>query len=347
MAAYAVACDTDFQYGIQFGNHASAPDFDTLTWTALATSALPLEQDVVFQKNVRQYRPNRASGFRHNRYENVTNESQCIAPTCSMSLPATLPRLSDFLYGAFQSVTEAGGAPYKKDFVYPATAGHPDLSANAGAFFALVKKAASGSTSDQVIMSAIPRSLTLSCYPDQNNGRLTVQIEWTGRYHQEAQTYSGTLTYPTSWTYFNFADLKTTSFAGADVVLFGFTFTLANGMKQIPCEGYSASGKSCQNAAFPRFHTTGSVDVLWNATLAGNLAKEVGTDMLALAIAWGSGADPVTTTGDLLLKGSVKINSHSSVGNEESKRRIEFDCVEGSATEAFEAHICDNVDRSW
>jgi len=346
VAYSSVAAERDFRYGFKFGNHATVPAFAATTdWLALATAGLPVDGTVLFNKNVRQRRPPRANGYRNLRYTDAVNDAKGVAPTCSMTIPATKNFLAAACYGIFQKVTEAATTPFVKDFIYPEPTTCPSFVGNEGAFLTLVREAPVTTSCDEGMTSAVPKSVTFSCYPDQNEGRLTLAIEYFARYHAENATYTGTLTYPTSFSYWNFADIKAATVATTPVTLYGFSFTMTNGAKQIPAEGYTATGIGCSDIVLPYFHTSGTVNLGWDASVRTLLTNEDSGTLSQLVIYWG--ADPAATDGDLVFKANMQPNSHSAVGSEESVRQIAFDCVEAAAVEAYEVHLADAIDWTW
>lgn len=344
----------DFKYLIQFGNHASNADFDPATpatdWLNLAATMLPEEDlKIAFNQNVNQRRPNRATGLRVRRLADALNDIKGASPTLNLKMPAEKSSLDFILASTFQKVTEAAGTPFKKDFTFPpvmpyTSITYPDFAANGGAFFTIIEDSPVATT-DQAMQSLVVSRLTLSCYQDRNDGRLYVNADCIGKYHFMGGAYIGAQTIPTSWSYWNFADIDYVKINGVAVVPYGFNIVIDTGIKPIPYGGSSNRGTT--NYAMVFHQVSGSIDLLWDATVRAAIAGEVGSGTGQLAISWGN-RDPVTTDGDLLIKLMPIWNRDQFVGDEEVRTTLDFDCAEdtsGGSIPIIEAHMCNALDR--
>jgi hypothetical protein len=198
--------------------------------------------------------------------------------------------------------------------------------------------------------SCVSKKVTFSCYPDQNEGRLTMDIDFIGRYFSVGD-YSGTLTYPTSFTYKHFADLTGASIAGVNFLCSGFTITFESQIVPKPIGGSGALGTQTYTPEF--WKVSGSVDAeLDGSTIAYMNSITVGeggtsgTNYL-LELWWGSKTG--ATSGDLYFKlPTVKFHSHAYKGTENEIRTMNFVGVQkiaATASKLFTVIMANAVDR--
>lgn len=347
MSAITTAAERDFKYGITFGNHASVPDAKATSWAALTTTLLPTEEPIDFKQNVNVRRPFRANTHRVPYYADITNDKLGASPGVSWRGPAVDNTLDLFLGAAFQKVTEAAATPYIKNFVPADAAGDVGSFSTAapdtGAFLTLVKAGQiAANDDDEAILTAIPTRLTLSCYPNQHDGRLWIEADMIGRYHQDAQNYTGTLAVPTAYTYYNFADIGGVTIGGDTVSCFGFSITITNNAKPIPTGGSSTNGTL--GWVFPFYEFSGEIDFLYQTEIMDAMNAEDADTLEQIIIFWGASAT-CTNDNDLVIKVNAKFNDDSSQGNEEARRVLKFDGIKGSSNEACNIDFANAIDR--
>lgn len=352
-----VAVHRDSKYGICFGNHASAADFDTVSsLAALATAGLPQEAVVEFKKNANVRRPYRASGQRMNVIADTANDVYHVSPSATLALPfyhtttAGAAGIDILLGSIFQEVTEGASTPYVKTFTPPLSGAHPDFSADAGCFFTLVEE--TGVTAaDKIMHSCAATKATLSCYPTQNDSRLYLSMDVIGRYlneHVASTGYTGTMTFPSAYGYFPFNALRTVTVdvgnAGSPTAIstYGFTFTIETGLVPVPTAGYHGANAYNETNRVNRFYTvTGSVDLLWDATARTLITNETGgsSTEAEFVFNWGA-ANPITASGELCVSAYGRVNTSSFQGNEERIVRVEFDgSYYDAATDRFPLQV--------
>lgn len=324
----------DTKYGIVFGNtHATgAPIFTSTTaFEAINTAGLPIDTSVVFNKNVVQRIPDRMNGKRNATLEDTDFDMKGVNPTANMKFPATYATLDLVCACIFQGVTEGGSTPYPKTFNIPTS--YPDFSTTGGGYVGFVKSLpASLSTAglDEYITSAIATKVVFSCYPDQNEGRLTLDVDWMGRYYGIGD-YTGTLTYPTTFSYWHFADLLSVELDTVAALCSGFTITFELDAAPKPVGGTGTLGT--QTYALQKWKCTGSIDIEHTTTTGAYFEQEqIGTAM-RIEIAWGSKTG--AASGDLYFHiPNAKPYADTYKGTANDIRTLNFVAVEKVASTA-------------
>lgn len=357
-----VATHRDSKYGVIFGNHASAQDFDSVSsLVALATAGLPQEAVVTFNKNAQQRKPFRATGERMSKGADRNNDKFNVSPTVSISTPigytgAAASEYVDILCASiFQEVTENASTPFNKIFRFPTNGNHPDFSADAGGFFTLVEE--TGVTAaDKILHSCGATRATFSCSPDQNEGRLHLAMDCIGRYLNEniaSSGYTGTMTFPAAWTYFNFNDLRAVTVdiggGGATAIpCYGFGLTIDTGLTPVPTAGYHGTNGYNETNRVNRFYeVSGTIKVLWDSTARSLISGEVVADSTVWTkwvFSWAA-ADPVATTAQCLLKVNAIMNSDQFSGNEERIVDLSFSGIYDGTNFPVEFQYANSVDR--
>jgi hypothetical protein len=344
MAAITTAAERDFKYGVCYGNHATAGDFDGITWQALGATLIPVEEPIDFKQNVAMRRPFRANTHRVAYYGDTSNDKLGVSPTVGIRCPAVDNILDLFLGSAFQVVTEGAASPFVKNFVLADSAAEaPSFTGNAGCYLTLIKAGQiAANDDDEAICSAICSKLTLSCYPGQHDGRLWIEADMIGRYHQDGQNYTGTMAVPTAYTYYNFADLGGVTIGGDTVTCFGFSVTITTNAKPIPTGGSGTNGTL--NFVLPHYEVSGEIDFLYQTEVMDAMNAEDTDTLEQIVIYWGA-SSTCTSDNEMVIKVNAKFNDDSSQGNEEARRVLKFDGVKGASAEACNIDFANAIDR--
>lgn len=332
-------------------------EFNDTSLASAASQQIPVDGTININKNVVERRPPRANGYRQPYYLDASNDNYGITPTWTWSAPLTRDTADLIFAGLFQRCTEGGTTPFVKSFQWPIVGaawaltggvyGYPEFSTDEGYFFGLIGNSPLGGVTDIGVTSSVPRDATFTCSSDANEGRLYCVSNWDGL----LVTDYASLTAPTPYSltnseYFHFNGMSVT-IGGTAVVCYGMSLTITPGFKQIP-----AGGDSCQDIAMVTHEARGYIDVLWDIT-ARTLSTAVETNdtsaiMNTLKIFWGSGADPITTDGDLMFEINGKLSGYpQNQGSEEQIVRLEFQGVKSSGDEDIVVSIANANDRGW
>lgn len=371
----------DYRLGLIWGN-AGAPAtggtevtkvFDkTTSIDALGSFELPVESYTPFVINQNNRRLNRQTSHRHRTLRDTWNDTKGSIPGLSISLPATKELLDLFLYMGFQRVAEGATTPYVKSYEYPnkmettfANGKYPEFNNDEGAFCGFVINYSTGhlSSSAQMIMTCVPTKVTFSCFADQHDGQLWIDADFIGRYYERGLTYSGTMTacsqedtglyHINDVTHAKILNVGTNGNASCPIS--GFSFTIDTGLKFVPFGGVGGGSKDIiMNGP----NTSGFVDFMINDTSAGLVSAALAQQIVQSTglenyIAWT--ATPAATDGDLSFNWVAQVTDFTPIGNEETKFRVAFDCVDtetGLATsstneDAFIVTFANAIDRGW
>ncbi|MEE9162010.1 MAG: hypothetical protein V3U35_03475 [Candidatus Neomarinimicrobiota bacterium] len=277
-----------------------------------------------------------------------------------VSLPfeciATDITLDYLLYLVMQDlVGEASPTPFAKVLEWDAATVQPDFAAisgpaSAGKLVTVLQRGPVASEHRR-LSSAILRNLVLRLDPGLNGGRLTCEgVFWSGMSNSFSPSQNQSITGATQpgTDYYHFARLVSKSLAGNDMVLGGFELRLDNRVARV---GSDSSGDAQAYAlGVPGYAATGVISVKYDDnskdTIDSFLTSAYDTQ---LVLAWGSGADPVTTDGDLLLKLNVNFAGNAfDFGREDGVfLTIPFECVDDGSNEAVEIEIANATDRAW
>lgn len=343
----------DIKYGITFGNAAATPVFVSTAGLTLNYDGLPLESSVVFEKNPNEREPERMNGKRNATDEDSDVDLKGSNPTASMQVQATIGTgngsgvqasagcLDLIAACIFQDVVETNSTPWKKVFNIPTT--FPDFSSDAGAFCTLLQDTTI-SGADEIINSCIAKKVVFSCYPESNEGRLTLDVDWMGRYRAAGTYGTGALSYPTSFTYKHFADLTAVTIGGGAVLCSGFTFTFELDASPKPAGGAGTLGTL--NYGLHKWKLTGSIDVEMDSATVALIALEGTNTPSAIQIYWGSATG--ATSGDVCFDAHVRFLKSPFKGNTNAIRTLNFkgsEKVASTAAKMFTLTMANGISR--
>jgi len=300
----------------------------------------------VLDTDVKTREPNRSnSGNRILLAQNVQHDEKGTMPKFTIQGDAKKHTLAGLLYGVVQNVSEAVGTPFEKTFTFAST--QPDFTANAGWFGTLIVK--QPSSLSQKVRDMIVRKLTLSCEPENNQGRMQMTAELIGRgaVTRDSAPNTGVLArYAQSFFYFH--DLKVASFVGNTI------YPLSIPKIEITNNALAIGQKSATSGDFltyalgaPSYSVTFTIRVLWDTVSAGLKNTEATTPASqagALILSWGTD----NTDGYLNFTTYCKVDAPSPDAYGPTKAvDFNFTMVDDEVNEPFTCVIADALDRAW
>ncbi len=302
-------------------------------FTRLDVEKVAFDPDV-FERESERHGSNRAIDPQALQYDTKGS-----APKITISGPVRKNSIDHFMQGLFQGVTEAALTPFLKQITPTAT--QPDLTAIATVAspgwigtFTIEHPVASHS---HVLTDGIMTSLTLSCDPNNNNGRLHYSADIMGRGALvENSNPSGSPTADDS-AFFHFSDLKFVQRAAADLDLLNFSFTFTNGA--VPVGVDTADASKFLTFAFLKYEVAAQISVIWESAL-NNHNPNTAVDW---AIYWG---DITPLDGFLQILATLKGKGVPNYGADVLQMDFNLRGVTGTSDPA-QLEIANAVDRTW
>ncbi len=258
------------------------------------------------------------------------------------------------MYGVMQDlVSEDASTPYEKIWEWDSATTEPDFASNAGKFYTVVLNGGI-SSEDFIATSCILRDLTISSDPGTNGGRMTASgtfmsgLSSATKFLESGSQSFGTATQPGT-TYYNHCNLVTKTIGGADMIVENYSITYNNKAVRKGCDS-SGDAETYSLGANGGYEVTGSTRLLYDANskglIANSLTSAFDTQMI---LAYGSGADPVTTDGDLLQKINIHIPQAPRDFAAEAGTMIDvaFTGADDDTNEMVENEHANAVDRAW
>ena len=267
---------------------------------------------------------------------------------------ATLTTLDILLYLVMQQITsEEVGTPFEKIFEWNSSSTQPQFTDDTGLFHTVVLNGGIGSE-DMIATTCILRDLTISSDPGTNGGRLTLSGNFISGFSSATKFFEsgsqgfGTATQPGT-AYFNHCNLVTKTIGGTDMIVESYSYTLNNKAVRIGCDS-SGDAESYVLAGSGGYEITGSIRLLYDDNAKGLMTNGLTSafdDQLVLA--YGTGADPATTTGDFLQKLNINIPQTARDFAAETGTMIDvtFKGADDGTNSMAEIEIANAVDRSW
>ena len=262
--------------------------------------------------------------------------------------------LDSLLYAVMQDlVSEDATTPFEKIFEWDSSTTQPQFTDNTGKLFTVVLNGGIASE-DMIATTCILRDLTISSDPGTNGGRLTLSGNFISGFSSATKFFeSGSQSFGTAkqpgTTYFNHCNLVTKTIGGADLIVESYSYTLNNKAVRIGCDS-SGDAESYALAGSGGYEITGSIRLLYDDNAKGLMANGLTTAFDAsLVLAYGSGADPVTTNGDFLQKLNINIPATGRDFAAETGTMIDvtFKGADDGTNEMAEIEIANAVDRAW
>lgn len=330
--------DTDFLWGEQaaFGTAlADTADFNGTTpeWgEILDVEIVPID----FGMNTRE--PNRSNtGQRVRLVVNYQQDSKGSVVKFPLTGDAKKKTLASMLYGVIQNVSEAVGSPFEKTYTFSNT--QPDFTANGGWFGTFIAK--QGSSQSYKVVDVIVPELTLTCNPDDGQGRMQMNASCIGRggITSGSNPNTGVLArYSQDFYYFH--DIKTCTIDGNAIVPLGVSITIKNNATPI---GTNNSGKFL-TYALPSYEVTGTIKAVWDSnslTMQGyNLAA---ASAVPIVLTWG------TDNNDGYLTFTIYGNIDYSPDTYDPVKGIDinFHALYDGTNAPLTVVLADAIDRAW
>lgn len=285
-----------------------------------------------------------ATGARVKSVDDVNYQKKGLMPEIGIEGDVKLEEAADFLYSALQSVTEEVATPFKKTFIFHAT--QPDFAANAG-FFRTIAIADPTVGEDRVIADCITKSVTFSCAPDDQGGRLRFSETLVGRgaiVLNQTLVTSGWLRKAQTHLYFHDIVRATLNVNAAGVINLqlkdGFEITIT----QNAVRGIGQSSGEIETFSISDQMITAKINIGKDTTWKTCRDGWDSDFKVVLNLAWGGGIAG-DTTGDLDFTINGKFTSVTQDDDEALGGDIEIEGLKDGATEPVTVILADNVDR--
>lgn len=233
--------------------------------------------------NVRE--PNRShTGQRATLLANIQKDTKGASPKITITGDAKKATLASFLYAVIQNVSEAAGSPYEKTYTFSST--QPDFTADGGWFGTLIVK--QGSSQSQKVKDVIVNELTLTCNPDDGQGRMQMAANCMGNGAVTADSNPNTGTLARyAQTFYHFHDLKTCTVDGNAIVPLGVTITIKNNATPIGVD-LSNAGEFL-TYALPKYEVDVTITAVWDSnSRTVQIAQDDASAALPIVLTWGT-----------------------------------------------------------
>lgn len=250
--------------------------------------------------------------------------------------------LAELLYAVTQTVTEAAGSPFQKDFEIVSTTTQPDFASNAG-YFATVAIRGQEANLDRKFTSCILRNLTLNADLTGGDGRLRASGEWVSGFSANTTAeMSGTWGYNTQY-YYDFSSPTAKAIDANDLVLYSWSLTINNNAGRI---GNDSSGDAeSYKIGIPEYEVTGSLTLKYDDNTKGLLADFLAGTEEAITLSVGSAG----AAGYFLINiDNAQYTGHEKDYGEEEIVTIPFKAMGNGATDEFlDLRVDDGNDQTW
>ena len=247
---------------------------------------------------------------------------------------------------------EEATTPFEKIVEWDSATTQPQFTDDTGLFHTVVLNGGI-SSEDMIATTCILRDLTISSDPGTNGGRLTLSGNFISGFSSATKFFEsgsqsfGTATQPGT-AYFDHCNLVTKTIGGVDMIVESYSYTFNNKGVRVGCD---ASGDAESYAlGVGGYEITGSTRLLYDDNAKGLMTNGLTTAFdVQLILAYGSGADPVTTDGDFLQKLNINIPATGRDFAAEAGTMIDvtFKGADDGTNEMAEIEIANAVDRSW
>ena len=258
------------------------------------------------------------------------------------------------IYGNMQDlVSEDVSTPFEKIWEWDGATTQPDFVSNAGKFYTVVLNGGI-SSEDFIATSCILRDLTISSDPGTNGGRMTASGTFMSgfssatKFLESGSQAFGTATQPGT-TYYNHCNLVTKTIGGTDMIVESYSITYNNKAVRDGCD--SSGDAETYALGIGGYEVTGSIRLLYDDNAKGLLANSLTSAFdTQLVLAYGSGADPVTTDGDLLQKINIalpEMPARDFPAETGVMLDVAFIGTDDGTNEMVENEHANAVDRAW
>lgn len=196
------------------------------------------------------------------RAANFQQDEKGVSHKITITGDAKKKTLASFLYGVIQNVAEAATTPYEKTYTFSST--QPDFTANAGWFGTFIAK--QGSSQSIKLRDVICNELTLTCNPDDGQGRLQMVANCVSRGSATTSSNPNTGSLARySQDFFYFHDLKTCTVGGSAISPLGITINIKNNATPVSVD--TATAGDFLTYALPLYEVTVTIKAIWTSTV--------------------------------------------------------------------------------
>lgn len=252
--------------------------------------------------------------------------------------------LSDLLYAVSGTVVESDTTPYQKQFIWKNTTTQPDYSASAG-YFCTVGIYEPLAAKDRKFTSCILRTLTLSA-DLTGDGRLRASGEFISGFSSTvASTFSGTWNYADA-EYLQFNNMSLKQIGGADVVVYGFDFTLNNNAVRVGADSSGDAETYFLGGGDTGLSVTGNLLLKYDTATYDLIADSVAGTARSVALYVGTdGADGYFA---LFCDGAIIGDADKDYGDARGQAvSVPFTAIHKGAANMISINLADAEDRAW
>lgn len=240
------------------------------------------------------------------------------------------------------TTVEAATTPFQKTFTLDKSTTQPDFGANAGQFHTVTLEDPLASEND-VLTSAIIKTLTLSSVAGTNGGRLSASGTFYSGFSWTQSNLAPATTVVPDTDYYDHVLIQTKTLNALDLILESWTLTIETNCKRI---GNNTSGNAeTYSLGVPEFPVTGSISAKYDSKTKDAIDDFIaGTDR-AFEILYGTaGAD-----GGLNIKANVvHTGPTKEYGNEAGMFvTMPFETVDDGTNAALLITQTNTQDRGW
>lgn len=258
--------------------------------------------------------------------------------------PIRIEDLGVFLYSVTQSVSEAAGSPFQKDYAIGTSWAAPDFSSDAGLFHTIGIYDTIASNHKK-FTSCVLRSLTLKY--DPGDGRLMASGEWiSGFTSSVTANFSGTWNTNTQ-TYLDFNAPTTKTLGGSNMLMTGWEITINNNAGRV---GNDSSGNAENyKIGIPEIEITGSISTIYDTNSDGFVADFLAGTTRALVLADGGSGTGTSGYFDINLPSIVFTGNEDDYSQDVGRVvTLPFKAVGNTSTNGLmTAEVSDAVDQGW
>jgi hypothetical protein len=316
---------------------ADTADFNGTTpeWgEILDAEIVPLDWDT----RVRE--PNRSHvGQRVTLASNFQQDQKGVVPKFAVTGDAKKATLASFLYAVIQNVSEAAGTPFEKTYTFGNT--QPDFTADGGWFGTLIIK--QGSSQSQKIRDMICSELTLTCDPDNGQGRMQMVANIIGRGAPlpTSNPNTGVLA-KYAQTFYHFHDLKTCTVGGSAVVPLSITINIKN--NAVPVGVNLVTAGDFLTYAIPKYEVNVTLKAHWDSiSYALQYGHTTASTPTPIILTWG------TDNADGYLNWTIYGTQIASPDNYDPVKALElnFKATYDGTNAPLTVVLADLIDRAW
>lgn len=240
---------------------------------------------VALDWDTREREPNRShTDQRVVRSANFQQDQKGAAPKIVITGDAKKATLASFLYAVVQNVSEAVGTPFEKTYTFSTT--QPDFTVGGGWFGTFIIK--QGTSQSIKVRDMICSELTLTCDPDNGQGRMQMVANCLGRAAPlpTSNPNTGVLA-RYAQTFYHFHDLNVCTVGGNPVVPLSITINIKN--NAVPISVLLTTDGDFLTYALPKYEVNVTLKCVWDSvSYALQYGHVTATDPTPIILSWGT-----------------------------------------------------------